>query len=87
MQTVAERLKWARGESGLSQRQLAKIAGVSSAYVANVERGLFGIGSNRALRIAETLGVDPSWLLAGSGAEPKPQTIKRAASRAEKGAA
>lgn len=87
MDTIAERLTWARKEAGVSQRQLAKLAGVSSAYVSSVERGLFGLGSRRGLKLAETLGVDPSWLLLGTGKEPTPRKIRRAAREAEKGAA
>lgn len=85
--TLPERLTWARKEAGLTQRRLAKLAKVSSAYVSNVERGLFGIGSNRCLRIARVLGVDPEWLLLGEGADPSTRTIKRAAKVAQQGAA
>lgn len=85
--TLQERLSGARKTAGLSQRQLAKLAGVSSAYIANVERGLFGIGAKKCLKIASVLGVPPEWLLLGQGDEPSERTIRRASRAAEKGAA
>lgn len=87
MATLPERLSSARNIAGLSQRQLAKLAGVSPAYVANVERGLFGIGARRCLKIACVLGVPPEWLLLGQGEQPSERTIRKASKAAEKGAA
>ena len=41
---IRERIKQARGEKGLSQRELAKIIERSNAYISQVERGLMDAG-------------------------------------------
>lgn len=75
--TVAERLRVAREASGLTQRDLSVRAGLSNAYVSQVERGIgaergdSGIiwkPSTEALQsLADVLSVRVEWLAFGSG--------------------
>jgi transcriptional regulator with XRE-family HTH domain len=68
MRTIAERLKQAREDRGLTQEQLAKAAGVSQGTIANLEAGLRN-SPRKLLNIAEALKVSPRWLESG-GAQP-----------------
>lgn len=64
--TIAERLKQARDEQNLSQKQLAKKSGVSQGTIGNVESGARK-DPRELLAIARALGVDPEWLKSGNG--------------------
>lgn len=67
MSTPAERLKYARKLSGMSQVQLAEKAGVATGTVGNIESGKRGIKSS-ALALAKALNnVNPDWLATGEG--------------------
>jgi transcriptional regulator with XRE-family HTH domain len=56
------RLRRLRKEKGLSQRNLACLAGMSERYIANLERGDFALGRLGAIKLAEALGVSESEL-------------------------
>jgi transcriptional regulator with XRE-family HTH domain len=71
MQTIGERLKWARERTRLSQRGLAKLAGLSSRHVALIEIGARDNLEIKTLKaIAGALGATLGWL--ADGEEPQP---------------
>lgn len=63
--TYADRLKWARKQRGLSQAELARLAGVKQSTIAQQETGARVVKGNapRSLvAIASALDVNPEWL-------------------------
>lgn len=66
MYTLAERLKWARSQAGLSQEQLGDRAGVSQSTIGNLEAGTRN-SARRLPQIASVLGVSALWLAEGKG--------------------
>ncbi|MDC6130800.1 helix-turn-helix domain-containing protein [Burkholderia gladioli] len=72
MYTLADRLKWARARSGLSQEQLGDKAGVSQSTIGNLEAGTRS-SARRLPQIADALGVTALWLAEGRG-KPTPDT-------------
>lgn len=83
MKTIAERLKEAREEAGLTQPALAVKAKVSQGTIGNIESGIRKRPRD-LLSIAKALGVSATWLESGNG--PKKidfdANIKRIASGA-----
>lgn len=63
---VASRLKWQRLKAGLSQANLAELAGVSQVTIQHLESGR-NQNSKHLISIATVLKVDPNWLLNGTG--------------------
>ena len=57
-----KRLRELRVKRGLSQEQLADLAGLHRNYIGNVERGENGIGIDNILLLARTLKVKPAAL-------------------------
>ena len=66
MNTIAERLKSAREEAGLTQPELASRAGVSAGTIGNIESGARK-NPRELLAIAKAVGVHPQWLRDGVG--------------------
>lgn len=67
MDTLGQRLKFARLERGLTQVQLALSSGVKQSDISKLERG----DSNTTaglVRLAKALGCSPEWLDTGDGA-------------------
>lgn len=64
--TLAERVAWAREKAGLSQQELADKAGVSQGTIGNVESGARKRPRD-LLEIARALRVSPDWLSSGKG--------------------
>lgn len=64
--TIGERIKWAREQRGLSQEALAKKAGVSQGTIGNIESGLRKQPRD-LLKIARALQASPDWLESGRG--------------------
>lgn len=64
--TIAERLKEARDDLGLTQPALAEKAGVSQGTIGNIEAGLRKRPRD-LLAIAAALGVNPGWMESGKG--------------------
>jgi phage repressor protein C with HTH and peptisase S24 domain len=70
--TTGERMKRARAElevalnRKISQKELAKLAGVSQTTIADLERGR-NDGSAHIAKIAKALNVNPIWLTDGTG--------------------
>ncbi|MFG5779898.1 XRE family transcriptional regulator [Comamonas sp. J-3] len=73
MNTIAERLKQAREELGLTQPELAAKAKVSQGTIGNIETGLRK-RPRELLAIASALGVDPAWLESGKGHKQQAQS-------------
>ncbi len=80
MKTLAARLKWARGESRLSARGLAKLAGLGSErHIGLIEEGKRDNLELKTLRsISTALGVSVGWLADGDEPVPSVEDIKRA---------
>lgn len=64
--TLAERLKLARKEEGLSQKALGELIGVSQAAIQKIEVGK-AKETTKILDLANALKVRPEWLSSGSG--------------------
>ncbi len=68
MTTQGERIADARRLKGLTQRQLAKLIGVSKGAVSQYEQNVVDdIGSKIMHRLASTLEVSGIWLITGEG--------------------
>ena len=63
---IAERLKAAREEAGLTQEGVATAAGVAQGTVANIESGIRK-NPRELLAIAKAVNVHPEWLKSGRG--------------------
>jgi transcriptional regulator with XRE-family HTH domain len=66
MDTIGERLRWARLRRGLSRDSLARASGVESATIGRLETDLIIPGPSAAHKLAQALHIDAAWLLAGS---------------------
>ena len=64
-ETIGERIKKARKEMKLTQRQLAEILGVSGAMVAQYETGARKPKYETVAKFADALGFSTAWLLGG----------------------
>lgn len=73
MDTLASRLTHARELRGLTQTQLAKLAGVAQSTIGNIEAGIRG-GLNSLAPIAHALEIRYQWLRDGDGAMDLPRT-------------
>jgi len=84
MQTLGERLRWAREASGLSQRALSARAQLKSPrHVGLIELDTYKtIEGTTAAQIAGVLGVSLDWLLSGTGEQPTAEAIRESAGRA-----
>jgi transcriptional regulator with XRE-family HTH domain len=60
-----QRLRAARESRGVSQEELARLAGFDRTYVSKIERGQRNITVGTIERLAEALGVRPVELLVG----------------------
>lgn len=69
-----ERLKEARLDAGLSQGELAKLAGVKQGTVAEAEA--IGKSSTKVLEYAKATKVNPEWLATGKGKKHTPSSIR-----------
>ena len=72
---LATRLRVARAEHGLSQGDLARLAGVSRQTISSIETGQYCPSTILALRISHVLGVrieDLFWLEGDDDVEPVP---------------
>lgn len=74
MESIGERIKKARLQSGLSQVELAEAANVSQPTIANWETGSHAPRQPALLKLAEILNSSPQWFLAG-GTETNGHTL------------
>ncbi|MBL5819896.1 helix-turn-helix transcriptional regulator [Serratia marcescens] len=65
--TLAERLKLARKEKGISQKALGELIGVSQAAIQKIEVAK-AKETTKLFELSQALGVRPEWLSSGSGA-------------------
>jgi DNA-binding XRE family transcriptional regulator len=65
MESLAERLKYARLRSRMSQTELARLSGVSQTTIASIETGRAN-ASRHIVPIAKALAVSINWLATGS---------------------
>lgn len=66
METLAERIKYARERQGLSQQDIAKKAGISQPTYFKIENGLT-LKPRNILDLAKALNVSVDWLATGQG--------------------
>lgn len=69
---VGERLKAARLELGVSQMDLAHLAGMNVANYGKIERGVGNPTLDSLVRLAGVMGIDPGSLVTGLGLENLP---------------
>lgn len=63
---LGDRVKAARQDAGLSQADLARRVGISQASLAALEKGATR-NPKHLVQLANALGLDPTWLLTGTG--------------------
>ncbi|TFC93375.1 MULTISPECIES: helix-turn-helix transcriptional regulator [Cryobacterium] len=63
--SFGQRVREIRQDRGLSQEELAELAGMHRTYVSSLERGLRNVGLDNILAIAAALDVSPSDLFLG----------------------
>lgn len=85
MNTLAERLKWAREAGELSARELSLLSGSSAAVVAQIERGDRGsrVSASMMVAVGAVLGVTVEWLVEGTGDKPTERRVRAAVARAK----
>lgn len=67
MDTVGERLRWARQRHVWSQADLSKLSGVPVVTISRIENNRHGLPKpSTARRLAVALDLDPAWLLYGN---------------------
>ena len=71
----AENLKMYRKSAGLSQEDLAHVAGIERAYVSLLERRLNSPTIDMLAKLATALGVEPQQLIA-----PLPRKLRKVSS-------
>lgn len=69
MDTFANRVRAARKEAKLNQKQLAAKAGLSQTTISDIERGR-NEGSRDVVALAKALKVSAEWLIGGVGKSP-----------------
>ena len=72
MQTLGERLHYARKKSGFTQETLATSIGVSRGVIFNLEKNKTQPQSIVSNAICQTLNINQEWLLTGVGEMKKP---------------
>lgn len=66
MNTLSDRLKWARSQAKLSQSKIAEAVGISQPTYQALESGK-AQKTSYMMQIASVLNVDPNWLATGQG--------------------
>lgn len=79
MKQIAETLKAARARQGLSQRALAKLAGVPQSHISKIERGAVDLRFSSLAEIARVLELEV--MLIPQSSLPAVQSIVRATER------
>jgi transcriptional regulator with XRE-family HTH domain len=82
-ETIAERLRRARGIANVGSRELDALAGLAAGHTSMIEgRKRSSIDSDTAVKLARALGVSIDWLVTGEGREPTAKTMRAASARA-----
>ncbi len=72
MKEIAERIKQARLDKGMTQDELAKALGLKSRSSINkIEKDTYELGLDRIKKIAKVLDVDPDYLVFGDSGDKK----------------
>lgn len=71
---LSERLGLYLETSGLSQKELSRISGVSTSIICRVIRRENELSTKNLLRISTAIGVSPNWLL-GFGSDEEIEKI------------
>ena len=66
MDTLAERIKFARKKRGLTQNQLSELSGVEQSDLSKLERGK-SLKTTNLVSLAKALDCNPEWLDTGDG--------------------
>ncbi|EIN00400.1 DNA-binding protein [Paraburkholderia hospita] len=74
---LATNLKVLRGKMGVSQEELAKLAGIHRNHMGQIERGRVGVTIDNLASLAEALGVDEVLLLSEPTEVPTPLKMGR----------
>jgi transcriptional regulator with XRE-family HTH domain len=75
------RLRYARGLAELTGRELDALAGITKGHSSVIEYRDSSVSAEVALKLARALGVDPAWLIDGSGPLPKKRSVTMAVRR------
>ena len=83
MNTLGERIKYARKIKGITQTKIKELCGISSGNLSEIENDKVSPTSNALLSLKRILGVSVDWLLTGEGemfpsnvgTQPKPVEI------------
>ena len=67
--TPGELVKELRQRTGWTQKELGEVVGMASTNISNIENGKTRLGEDRAILLAEALGVSPETLLFPNGYE------------------
>lgn len=78
MNTIGDRLRYARELRGLRQERLAEMINVSQTTITNLEVGK-NKTSKKLLDMAKVLEIDPNWLATGQGEKPTAYSPKHKA--------
>lgn len=75
--TLAERLKWAREQTGMSARALDKLAHLHGGHTTLIETRRRKRPDSETVRaLARALGVSLDWLIDGNGMAPSEQQLQ-----------
>lgn len=66
LETLSQRLKWARKRAKLSQGKLAKLVNIEQSIISKLENNLLK-STNKIVEIANELSVSVYWLKTGNG--------------------
>jgi transcriptional regulator with XRE-family HTH domain len=79
MQTMGDRIVWARALAQVSGSELARLSGLARSHVQLLESGARSTPqTDTALALARVLGVSLDWLVRGIGPEPTADAIREA---------
>ncbi|HIW75785.1 helix-turn-helix domain-containing protein [Gordonibacter sp.] len=59
---LGQRIVETRKAQNISQKQLALMSNINQGYLSEVENGISNISINKLFRIADALGISPSYL-------------------------
>ena len=76
---IADRLRWAREQAGLTQGQVAKLLGVHRPTISNIESGDRSLKAEEVTFFADAYEVSPEWILNGDDAIDDDATVRMVA--------